>query len=181
MRKIITGVLATVLVTGGAFWASHVIAAGSNTEGMTAKQAALDVPVGELVNPFDASDEEVVAKGQAAFRGACAACHGGTGGGGMGPPLSNQVWNYDETDDTLFRLITLGSDCKNFDVCIETLGYKRVKRETMSFPMPGQGHLQKDAPEGKEPSLKTPEDVWNIVTFIRKINPESAKSANATN
>jgi hypothetical protein len=32
------------------------------------------------------------------------------GGGGMGPLLTNQVWVYGSDDDTLFRLISLGSD-----------------------------------------------------------------------
>ena len=175
MRNIITGILATILVAGAAAVVSQAHAEGSVTEGMTAKQAALEVPVGELKNPFDPSNKEIVEKGKKAFRSACAPCHGGTGGGGMGPPLINQVWNYDGKDDTLFRLITLGSDCKNFEVCIETLGFKRVKRETMSFPMPAQGQLQKGADEDKKPSLVTPEDVWNIVTFIRAVNPDSLK------
>ena len=39
----------------------------------------------------------------------CNGCHGGTGGG-MGPPLTNPVWVYGSDDDTLFRLISLGSD-----------------------------------------------------------------------
>ena len=32
----------------------------------------------------------------------CNGCHGGTGGGGMGPPLTNQIWVYGSDDDTLF-------------------------------------------------------------------------------
>ena len=29
----------------------------------------------------------------------------------MAPPLTNQVWIYGDADDTLFRLITLGTCC----------------------------------------------------------------------
>ena len=50
----------------------------------------------------------------------CNGCHGG-GGGGMCPPLTNDVWLYGAGDDTLFRLVTLGSDE------LQKQGYKRVK------------------------------------------------------
>ena len=40
----------------------------------------------------------------------CNGCHGGGGGGGMCPPLTNDTWVYGRDDDTLFRLITLGTD-----------------------------------------------------------------------
>ena len=43
----------------------------------------------------------------------CNGCHGGGGGGGMCPPLTNDTWVYGAADDTLFRLITLGSDGLN--------------------------------------------------------------------
>ena len=43
----------------------------------------------------------------------CNGCHGGGGGGGMCPPLTNETWVYGADDDTLFRLITLGSDGLN--------------------------------------------------------------------
>jgi len=39
----------------------------------------------------------------------CNGCHGGGGGGGMAPPLTNPVWIYGDDDDTLFRLIALGT------------------------------------------------------------------------
>ena len=39
----------------------------------------------------------------------CNGCHGGGGGGGMCPPLTNDTWVYGPDDDTLFRLIALGS------------------------------------------------------------------------
>ena len=39
----------------------------------------------------------------------CGGCHGGGGGGGMAAPLTNEVWIYGSDDDTLFRLITLGT------------------------------------------------------------------------
>ena len=39
----------------------------------------------------------------------CNGCHGGGGGGGMCLPLTNETWVYGPDDDTLFRLVALGS------------------------------------------------------------------------
>ena len=39
----------------------------------------------------------------------CSSCHGGGGGGGMAAPLTNPIWIYGKDDDTLFRLIVLGT------------------------------------------------------------------------
>jgi hypothetical protein len=43
----------------------------------------------------------------------------------MCPPLTNDVWLYGAGDDTLFRLVTLGSDE------LQKQGYKRVKHEVV--------------------------------------------------
>ena len=50
---------------------------------------------------------------------ACSGCHGGTGGGGMCPPLTNDVWVYGGDDDTLFRLVAYGSQT------LQSKGYGR--------------------------------------------------------
>ena len=63
----------------------------------------------------------------------CNGCHGGGGGGGMGPPLTNQVWVYGKDDDTLFRLIALGSDE------LQKQGYSRKGSENVVGPMPQMG------------------------------------------
>jgi mono/diheme cytochrome c family protein len=78
---------------------------GSGLPAATAESAAK----GELKSPY--SDFAKVAdEGHKKFMAAgCNGCHGG-GGGGMGPPLTNQVWIYGKDDDTLFRLVALGSD-----------------------------------------------------------------------
>ena len=49
---------------------------------------------------------EAIAKYMAA---GCNGCHGGGGGGGMAAPLTNPIWIYGDDDDTLFRLIALGT------------------------------------------------------------------------
>ena len=68
----------------------------------------------------------------------CNGCHGGGGGGGMCPPLTNDVWVYDGDDDTLFRLVTLGSDE------LQKQGYTRKGRENVVGPMPPFGTLIKN-------------------------------------
>ena len=48
----------------------------------------------------------------------------------MCPPLTNDTWVYGADDDTLFRLIALGSDG------LTKAGYSRVKHEVVTGPMP---------------------------------------------
>ena len=68
-------------------------------------------PKGQLKNPYTDSQADIVAQGEKIFLGySCNGCHGGGGGGGMCPPLTNDIWIYGRDDDTLFRLITLGTD-----------------------------------------------------------------------
>jgi hypothetical protein len=112
---------------------------------------------GKLKSPY--SDfAKVAEEGHQKFMSAgCNGCHGGTGGGGMGPPLTNQVWVYGNDDDTLFRLIALGTDE------FQKQGYSRKGSENVVGPMPPMGNV-----------LKSPDDEWKIIAWIRSINPSSA-------
>ena len=70
-----------------------------------------NTPKGKLVNPYKDTQADIVAQGGKFFQSySCSGCHGGGGGGGMCPPLTNDTWVYGGDDDTLFRLVTLGSD-----------------------------------------------------------------------
>jgi mono/diheme cytochrome c family protein len=67
---------------------------------------------GQLLSPYPdyaklaKDDPDLVKK----FRlPGCNECHGGTGGGGICPALTQGVWFWGNTDDVLFRLVTLGS------------------------------------------------------------------------
>jgi mono/diheme cytochrome c family protein len=118
-------------------------------------------PKGGLKNPYadkiaDAAFNEAAHKRYLAY--GCNGCHGGGGGGGMCPPLTNDTWVYGPDDDTLFRLIALGSDGLQKD-----LGYKRVKQEVVVGPMPPFGGI-----------IKTSDEMWKVVTYIRSVNPSSA-------
>jgi mono/diheme cytochrome c family protein len=106
---------------------------------------------GGLHNPYKDSQANIVAQGAALFRSnPCAGCHGGNAGGGMCPPLTTSDWIYGGDDDSLFRLVTLGS--------AELLkhGYTRAGLITTAGPMPPMG-----------PIIKNSDDLWKVLTFIR--------------
>ncbi len=195
MRKIIFGLLAVgVLSAGASFGVGSAQAAdeaapaaapagdaapaadAKATEGGAAAAAAcceagdttppLDlikkVPVGGLHNPYNDKIDATAEEGQHKYLSfGCNGCHGGGGGGGMCPPLTNDTWVYGADDDTLFRLVSLGSDGLKKDY-----GYKRVKQEVVVGPMPPFGGI-----------IKTSDDLWKVIAFIRSKNPSSMKRA----
>lgn len=108
-------------------------------------------PKGQLKNPYQDDNAAAVEAGRKAYFGAgCNGCHGGNGGGGMCPALTNDIWVYGGDDDTLFRLVTLGSDE------LQKQGYTRKGRENVVGPMPPFGAI-----------LKNSDDLWKILAFVR--------------
>jgi mono/diheme cytochrome c family protein len=108
-------------------------------------------PKGKLVNPYKDTQADIVAQGETLFRSyGCSGCHGGTGGGGMCPALTNDIWVYGGDDDTIFRLVTLGS------VELQNQGYTRKGRENVVGPMPPFGAI-----------IKSADDLWKIFAFVR--------------
>jgi hypothetical protein len=73
----------------------------------------------------------------------------------MCPALTNQVWIYGDDDDTLFRLIAVGT---------EGLGMQRKRRENVQGPMMPFGEL-----------IKTDQDIWKILAFVRSVHPDAKK------
>jgi mono/diheme cytochrome c family protein len=114
-------------------------------------QRADSTPQGKLKNPYDVTDKAIVDSGAKLFEGAaCSGCHGGSGGGGICPPLTDGVWIYGGDDDTLFRLIAYGSQT------LQSKGYSRKAEENVVAPMPAMGQV-----------VATDDDLWRILTFIR--------------
>jgi hypothetical protein len=76
------------------------------------------------------------------------------------------VWIYGKDGDTLFRLIALGT------VDLQKEGYTRKGSENVVGPMPPFGGI-----------VKSTDDLWKIIAWIRSVNPSSAEgsSASATN
>ena len=118
------------------------------------------VPPGGLHNPYDwkklieehSDDPDYLVK-QYRLPG-CNECHGGGGGGGFCPALSQGVWFWGNTDDVLFRLVTIGSQA------LEKQGFERYQYGLIKGPMPEMGHV-----------IKTSDHLWRIIAFIRSINP----------
>jgi Cytochrome C oxidase, cbb3-type, subunit III len=118
-----------------------------------------NTPKGGLHNPYNDKIAEIAEEGHHDFLSlGCNGCHGGGGGGGMCPPLTNDTWVYSAGDDTLFRLVTLGSDE------LKKQGYTRVKHETVVGPMPPFGGI-----------IKTSDELWKVIAWIRSVNPSSEK------
>jgi hypothetical protein len=68
----------------------------------------------------------------------------------MCPPLTTSDWIWGGDDDTLFRLVTLGSDE------LQKKGYTRQGLINAAGPMPPMG-----------PIIKNSDDLWKILAFIR--------------
>jgi mono/diheme cytochrome c family protein len=113
---------------------------------------------GSLKDPY-ADYAKVSEEGHKKFMAAgCNGCHGGGGGGGMGPPLTNQIWVYGKDDDTLFRLVALGSDE------LQKQGYSHHGSKNVFGPMPPMGDVVESA-----------DDMWKIIAWIRSVNPSSVE------
>ncbi len=102
---------------------------------------------------------ELVAEGKKIyFSAGCNACHGGTGGGGMCPPLTNDIWVYGSDDDTLRTLISEGT------AAMITHGKTRIGHEKVVGQMPPFA-----------PVLK-PGDIEKLLAFIHSINKTAGKA-----
>ena len=155
LKKVLGGLVCALAVAGAAFTLQTAIAADAPkaVDLTTIKPTDLvaKTPKGQLKNPYKDTDAKVVADGEHIFLSySCNGCHGGGGGGGMCPPLTNDTWVYGGDDDTLFRLVTLGSDE------LQKQGYTRKGHENVVGPMPPHGTI-----------VKTDDDLWKIITFIR--------------
>lgn len=163
MLRVVAGSLA-VVATVGIAW---VILAGAPSESALAAaggggsplETARNAEKGSLKSPY-ADYASVAEEGRKVYLAAgCNGCHG-MGGGGMGPPLTNEVWVYGKDDDTLFRLIALGSDE------LQKQGYSRKGSENVVGPMPPFGGI-----------VKSDDDMWKIIAWIRSVNPSSAAAS----
>jgi len=159
--KIFAGVSAGLalglLTAAGGSWMSQAAEecckAGDKTPPV---ELVKQVPPGGLHSPYQdyaklAKEEDLVKE----FRlPGCNECHGGGGGGGMCPALTQGIWFWGNTDDVLFRLVTLGS------AELEKSGFVRYQYGSVHAPMPPMGF-----------SVHTSDELWKIIAFIRSINP----------
>jgi mono/diheme cytochrome c family protein len=154
-RVLVVGMVAifagvTALCTLGRVWADDAPAAVDYTK-ISPIDLVKNTPKGKLTNPYKDTQADIVAEGgHFLLSYSCSGCHGGGGGGGMCPPLTNDTWVYDGDDDTLFRLVVLGTDE------LQKQGYMRKGHENVVGPMPPFGAIIKNA-----------DDLWKILAFVR--------------
>jgi mono/diheme cytochrome c family protein len=118
---------------------------------VTPAQRVQDAPKGSLKNPYSPSQQDILSQGHDLFQSySCSGCHGGTGGGGMCPPVNGEVWFYGLEDDTLFRLITLGS------LGMDKAGFSHLGGPGLQMPPFGE-------------IIKSDDEVWKILTWIRSV------------
>jgi cytochrome c oxidase cbb3-type subunit III len=100
-------------------------------------------------NPY-AGDAKVAKLGESQFRANCAFCHGlGARGGGRGPDLTRVQKHHGTADSDLFRTINEGIP---------------------GSAMPPNG----TTPQGVG---MTPEEIWQVITYIRSVEKKSTESA----
>lgn len=122
-------------------------------------QLALMTPKGELQSPY--SDPSSIAdEGYKIYLSLdCGGCHGGGGGGGMAAPLTNPIWIYGDDDDTLFRVIALGTGSLSPGNAFDNQGHTRKGSEFVVAPMPPYGEI-----------IRTENEIWKIIAWIRSKN-----------
>lgn len=113
---------------------------------------AVKAAKGTLKNPYT-DNKQAIAEGKQLYLDySCNGCHGGTGGGGMCPPLTNERFVYGSDDDTIFRLIAIGSDE------LMKAGYSRIAREAVVGPMPPYVEI-----------IENEDELWKIIAFVRSV------------
>jgi mono/diheme cytochrome c family protein len=118
-----------------------------------------EAPRGSLKNPYTGQADKIAAGHELFMSYSCSGCHGGTGGGGMCPQINGDVWFYGMEDDTLYRLITLGS------VDLQKAGFDRLGGPGLQMPPFGQ-------------IIKTDDELWKIIAWIRSIYAGDPKRKN---
>jgi len=121
---------------------------------MTPLERVASTPKGQLKSPYP-DFAKIADDGHRKYMAAgCNGCHGGGGGGGMAAPLTNPIWIYGDDDDTLFRLIALGTGKLSPGDAFGKLGYRRRGSEAVVGPMPHFGDV-----------IKTDDDLWKIIAW----------------
>src|SRR5262245_54981060 len=105
----------------------------ASAETMTPLDRVASTPKGELKSPY-ADIAAVAEQGRQIYRSLdCGGCDGG--GGGMAALLTNEVWVYGNDDDTLFRLIVLGTGSLSIGDGFAKQGFVRKGSENVVGPM----------------------------------------------
>jgi mono/diheme cytochrome c family protein len=143
-----------ILLTGLAIGILTGVSHAAANDTLTPLQRVASTPKGELKSPY-VDFASVAQEGHKIYMSLdCSSCHGGGGGGGMAAPLTNPIWIYGSDDDTLFRLVALGT------LEFQKKGYRRKGSEFVVGPMPPFGE-----------TIKTDDDLWKVLAWIKSVNP----------
>ena len=154
MPRTFSGILVGLIVATLTGWGD-----AAAEEAMTPFERAVSTPKGQLKSPY-VDFASVAENGHKIYLSHdCNGCHGGGGGGGMAAPLTNQVWIYGDDDDTLFRLIALGTGSLSPGDAFQKQGFVRKGSENVVGPMPPFGEI-----------IKTDAEIWKIIAWIRSVN-----------
>jgi mono/diheme cytochrome c family protein len=149
-RKFVHFVAGPVLLA--AALAQAPVFAADVPDGKSVPDIVKEAPKGSLKNPYKPDQKDIVEAGHKLFMSySCNGCHGGTGGGGICPQLNGDVWFFGIEDDTLFRLIAIGS------IDMQKDGFQHLGGPS-GTPMPPFGTL-----------VKSDDEIWKMITWIRSI------------
>ena len=150
IRRILLGLVLAAL--GG-------LSCAAAKEAMTPFERAVITPRGQLKSPYP-EPAGVAKEGHKIYLSHdCNGCHGGGGGGGMAAPLTNVVWIYGDDDDTLFRVIALGTGRLSPGDAFVKQGFVRKGSEYVVGPMPPFGEI-----------IDTDDKIWKIIAWIRTVH-----------
>ncbi len=133
----------------------------SQVTGKPPLEIVASAPIGTIHNPYTGQADMIEAGKKAFFGSSCNGCHGGGGGGGICPSIKNENWVYGSDDDTLFRLISLGSEG------LQKKGYVRIGIETVVAPMPPFGEI-----------IKSDDELFKVMAFVRSLYTGSKDRVN---
>jgi len=139
--------------------AQQAAAEASANQAVSPAERVKSAPRGTLKNPYTGQADKIAAGHELFMSYSCNGCHGGTGGGGICPQINGDVWFYGLDDDTLFRLITLGS------VEMQKAGFERLGGPGLQMPPFGQ-------------IIKSDDELWQIIAWIRSIYAGDPKKKN---
>lgn len=144
---------AAAVACGIAMFALTIAPSSADDAKMTTLERVKATAKGALKNPLSVSPE-IIDEGKTLYQQkTCSACHGADGRGIHCPSVVNDAWVYGGDDDTLFRLIALGSED------LGKGGYSRGDKEIIAGPMPGFGEAIPDEAE-----------LWKIIAYIRSVS-----------
>ena len=153
VKQINLGIVMGLLASGVALAADNPTVAVPGAEtGTSPADVVKNAPKGSLKNPYNPGQQDIVAQGHELFQSySCSGCHGSSGSGGRCPQLNGDVWFFGMEDDTLFRLVTLGS------VDLQKAGFQQLGKPP-EIPMPPFGNV-----------INSDDELWKIITWIRSI------------